>query len=233
MLPSIMAVTMDSEASLHVHLLELLQNATRRSNTSPNLLARPQLESKAEQECVRIRQRILSYLDNGDLNRAIHASPLLFQAFRPKRKQLLLSTLFNTLGPAILEAFAVHRTASVDFQASRAGEKVAALFLRALEQHRQRPSLLFELCTFFSEDDLVQIAAFHSKVVLPFALSLMSSMGGGSGMHEPVSDAEVARFQLVFYRDRLDSNLFGKVQSQAPQNGIGDYELRRHTQAVA
>ncbi|PTB76414.1 hypothetical protein M440DRAFT_1315240, partial [Trichoderma longibrachiatum ATCC 18648] len=172
-LPNVIDVSIESDTSLHFHLQGILQTATKKPLTSSNMLAIPLLEGKREQACIPIRQRILSYLDIGDLNRAIHASPLLLQAFRFTRKQLLLCTLFNPLGTTILEAFAVYRTMSIGFQASRTEEKVS-LFLQALEKHRPRPTLMFELCGFFSEDDLVQMATFHNRVVRPLTQLLVS-----------------------------------------------------------
>ncbi|TFB00446.1 hypothetical protein CCMA1212_007732 [Trichoderma ghanense] len=208
-----MALTIDSDASLHVHLLEVLQNATQASFTSSNILAIPHLESKTERECILIRKRILSYLDIGDLNRAVHASPLLLQAFRPRRKQLLLCALFNTLGTTVLEAFAVYRTTSLESQASCDEEKVVS-FLQALEQHRRRPSLTFELCTFFSEDDLVQMATFHNKVVRPHVQHLMSLETDSSNAGEPFPDERAALVRLSFYRKILHDAL-GLLQGQS------------------
>ncbi|PTB66790.1 hypothetical protein BBK36DRAFT_1117184, partial [Trichoderma citrinoviride] len=208
----VMAVAIDSDVSLHLHLRGVLHNATKAPVTS-NVLARPHIESKTERECVLIRQRILSYLDIGDLNRAIRASPLLFQAFKAERKQLLLSTLFNTLGTTILEAFAVHRVSSIDFIASRSKNN-DALFLRALEEHRQKQSLLFELCTFLSEDDLVQMATFHRKVVWPHAQRIVSLEAGYCEAHDVFYEEIMAFVRLSFYLDVLHAAL-GLLQGQS------------------
>lgn len=195
------------------------------------MLAIPLLEGKREQACIPIRQRILSYLDIGDLNRAIHASPLLLQAFRFTRKQLLLCTLFNPLGTTILEAFAVYRTMSIGFQASRTEEKVS-LFLQALEKHRPRPTLMFELCGFFSEDDLVQMATFHNRVVRPLTQLLVSSVKYDLDGKGSACDAKTAHLELAFYRNQLDDNLFGTAHSYAFQISPGDHEPLRQPRAV-
>jgi hypothetical protein len=218
-LRSVMALSIASDGSLRLHLQGVLQDATEASLTSSKMLAIPQLESHREQECIIIRQRILSYLDIGDLNRAIQASPLFLQAFRPQRKQLLLCALFNTLGMTILEAFAVHRATSLDFQASRSKEKVA-LFLESLRKHKQKPNLTLELCTFFSEDDLVQMATFHNKVVWPHVQRIMSEETEFCTAKRPDSGMSPALVRLSLYLYVLHAAL-GLQQGQSSDLTFG------------
>ncbi|KAL7792051.1 hypothetical protein V8C37DRAFT_402687 [Trichoderma ceciliae] len=178
-----------------------------------------------------VRQRIMTYLTLEELGRTIRASRVLLQEFRSNRRDLLLPALKNTLGPYILEAFAVNRTGNTSFQISRSNGKVTE-FLKSFSQHRE-PGELIELCKLISEDDCVDMATFHNHVVQPLVQQYVRTASetlDNVNMTDylwaaPISDVERARLHRGFYRFELACNFYGRVHTDVQKHGFSGVDI--------
>lgn len=171
-----------------------------------------------------VRQHLMTYFTLKDLARIIHVSPVFWQDFCSKRRDLLLRALKNTLGPYVTDAYAVHQTSSASFQLSRTTGTVTD-FLGWFKAVRE-PRELIELCKEISEEDCLNMASFHNRVVQPLieryvanASRTLDDLKVTNFMESaPLSGVEMARLYRGFYRFELACMFYGRVHIDAGEN---------------
>jgi hypothetical protein len=143
-----------------------------------------------------------------DLEAAILSSPVLYQAYLEKSKFILGSVLSNTLGERVMvDAYAVQRSLKLDRRSACSPVDVIHEFMTIYKQLLANPAGVWKVCI---DEDLVEMAAFHVRIIQPVGDGLLQDFG--VGRHNTVAaPVELARVTRALYRLQLWCNLYGTV----------------------
>lgn len=122
-----------------------------------------QLTNRFEELPPEVRRHIFCFLDLQQLSTLIHASPVYFQQYLEDRKSLLCGCLGRSLGSIAVDAFTIHRFASLDDEQKRGIPR----FLK--EYSDNTAQRCFPLSDNLADTEVVSMAAFHLHVAKPLS----------------------------------------------------------------
>ncbi|KGO78401.1 hypothetical protein PITC_068640 [Penicillium italicum] len=173
-----------------------------------------QVPSSLENLPSEIRRHILSMVDIDSLKTLVQASPVYFHQYRRDRKLLLCQSLESTLGSVTADAYAVHKSSSMEFSTKCTTEEVDD-FLPFYHTIRSQAwsSPLYKV---LSMEEVTSMVKFHRLTVQPLmqffvtqALSNLIKETKGSQIEETLSSTEETRLMRAFYRYQLCCNIYG------------------------
>lgn len=173
----------------------------------------PPVPSPLESLPSEIRRQILSILEIDNLRSLVQASPIYYHQYQLDRRLLLCQSLEVTLGSVIVEAYAVHKSSSMEVSNQRTAQGIDNFL--TFYHPIQSEAWSSPLHKVLSIEEVTSMARFYCSIVQPLVgwyvtetLSDLTEKTKGSQVQETLSRTGKTRLMRAFYRFQLYCNVY-------------------------
>ncbi|KAI3221535.1 hypothetical protein DTO027I6_435 [Penicillium roqueforti] len=180
----------------------------------------PQISPALETLPFEIRRHILSMVEIDSLKTLVQASPVYFYHYQLERKLLLCQSLESTLGSVTADAYAVHKSTSMECSKGRDSKGIDD-FLTSYHTMRSQ-AWSSPLHNILILEEVETMVKFHCSIVQPLmrcfvreALTNLTEKTNESQIEETLSTTEETRLIRGFYRFQLCCNIYGLESAES------------------
>ncbi|KAI2730677.1 hypothetical protein CBS147332_2529 [Penicillium roqueforti] len=180
----------------------------------------PQISPALETLPFEVRRHILSMVEIDSLKTLVQASPVYFYHYQLERKLLLCQSLESTLGSVTADAYAVHKSTSMECSKGRDSKGIDD-FLTSYHTMRSQ-AWSSPLHNILILEEVETMVKFHCSIVQPLmrcfvreALTNLTEKTNESQIEETLSTTEETRLMREFYRFQLCCNIYGLESAES------------------